>query len=370
MAQYILTEDDIAKLQLEGVMPGEPATPEEMVRLGITPANTAPDGSPIAPPDVPVSEQVTGTPAPITPPTTPQPNAGAPFSMEQLLATLQGRQPQEGEGDPYGKMSKTQRRMLAFAAISDAGRALQGKEGTMVPTLLKDFTMRADQARKAAATERARSMMGMVAQNMQALSDPREKLELLNNYLVQGVIDPTVYNAMAAQLGTQIQTQKVTESAVESASMTLDTVGDLMSILRENPGMTTGPLGWALSKLPFGPAAEANNLVATLRSNMALNALKELKKVAGGIGAISNTEMQLLEDEIARLDLAVGYEASVKALNKIQTRYRNMITKAYNDPEVSNDALNQILGGRPDWTLSEQTNNAESDSIVPNEEDL
>lgn len=366
MQKHILTEEDIAKLGIEDAIPGELATMEEMIALGVVQPNTAPDGSQIAPPAAPVSEQVTSTTAPITA----QPNAGTPFSMEQLLATLQSGQPQEGEGDPYGKMSKTQRRMLAFAAISDAGRALQGKEGTMVPTLLKDFTDRADQARKAKATERARSMMGMVAQNMQALSDPREKLELLNNYLVQGVIDPTVYNAMAAQLGTQIQTQKVTESAVESASMTLDTVGDLAAILRENPGMTTGPLGWALGKLPFGPAAEAQNLVATLRSNMALNALKELKKVAGGIGAISNTEMQLLEDEIARLDLAVGYDAAMDALTKIQTRYRRMITKAYNDPEVSNESLNQILGGRPDWTMSETTENSNNTSVVPNEEDL
>ena len=364
MQKHILTEEDIAKLGIQDAMPGELASMEEMIALGVVQPNTAPDGSQIAPPDAPVSEQATSTTAPITP------GAQTPFSMADLLSTLQSAPGSGEEGDPYGKMSKTQRRMLAFAAISDAGRALQGKEGTMVPTLLKDFTMRADQARKAAATERARSMMGMVAQNMQAIADPRERLELLNNYLVQGVIDPTVYNAMAAQLGTQIQTQKVTESAVESASMTLDTVGDLAAILRENPGMTTGPLGWALGKLPFGPAAEAQNLVATLRSNMALNALKELKKVAGGIGAISNTEMQLLEDEIARLDLAVGYDASMDALTKIQTRYRRMITKAYNDPEVNNESLNQILGGRPEWTMSETAESGNNTSVVPTEEEL
>ena len=361
MQKHILTEEDIAKLGITDAMPGENASMEEMIALGVIQPNTAPDGSPIAPPNAPVSEQVTNTTAT---------GAQMPFSMADLLSTLQSAPGSGEEGDPYGKMSKTQRRMLAFAAISDAGRALQGKEGTMVPTLLKDFTMRADQARKAAATERARSMMGMVAQNMQAIADPRERLELLNNYLVQGVIDPTVYNAMAAQLGTQIQTQKMGESVVESASMTLDTVGDLAAILRENPGMTTGPLGWALGKLPFGPAAEAQNLVATLRSNMALNALKELKKVAGGIGAISNTEMQLLEDEIARLDLAVGYDAAMTALGKIQTRYRRMITKAYNDPEVSNDALNQILGGRPDWTTTETAESSDNASIVPTEEEL
>jgi hypothetical protein len=289
------------------------------------------------------------------------------------MAALQGVQGlqagQEAQDDPYGKLSKTQRRMLAFAAISDAGRALQGKEGTMVTSLLGDFTDRADQARKAKATTQARAMMGMVAQNMQAIEDPRERLELLNNYLVQGVIDPTVYSAMAGQITTQIQNQKLAASSVEGAASTLDTVGDLRDALRENPGLTTGPVGWALGKLPFGPAAEAQNLVATLRSNMALNALKELKKVAGGIGAISNTEMQLLEDEITRLDLAVGYDESMDALDKIQKRYRRMIINAYNDPDVNAEELNKILGGRPQWTLDNQDQGGDG-SIVPNEEDL
>lgn len=377
MAQYILTEEDIATLGIEGqAMPGEPATSEEMVKLGVQVANTAPDGSPIAPPDVPVEQQVTGTPAPITPPA-PAPADGAqvPYSMTELMAALQGVQGlqagQETQDDPYGKMSKTQRRMLAFAAISDAGRALQGKEGTMVQSLLGDFTKRADQARKAAATTQARAMMGMVAQNMQSIADPRERLELLNNYLVQGVIDPTVYSAMAGQITAQIQNQKLAASSVEGAAMTLDTVGDLRDALRENPGLTTGPVGWALGKLPFGPAAEAQNLVATLRSNMALNALKELKKVAGGIGAISNTEMELLENEITRLDLAVGYEESMDALDKIQRRYRRMIITAYNDPDVSKEELNKILGGRPEWTMnSSEGDGSGGGSIVPNEEDL
>lgn len=374
MAKYTLTQEDIDRLNIVDALPGDVATADEMAALGVQPANTAPDGSPIAPPDVPVEQQIAGTPAPITPAPAAAGAAQAPYSMTDLMAALQGAQGlqagQQTQDDPYGKLSKTQRRMLAFAAISDAGRALQGKEGTMVTSLLGDFTARADQARKAAATTQARALMGMVAQNMQTISDPREKLEMLNNYLVQGVIDPTVYSAMASQITTQIQNQKLAASSVEGAAMTLDTVGDLRDALRENPGLTTGPVGWALGKLPFGPAAEAQNLVATLRSNMALNALKELKKVAGGIGAISNTEMQLLEDEITRLDLAVGYDESMEALDKIQKRYRRMIINAYNDPDVSAEELNKILGGRPEWTLDTQDQGGNGGSIVPSEEDL
>ena len=166
MAQYLLTQEDIDRLGLIDALPDDPATDEEMIKLGIKPANTAPDGSPIAPPDVPVEQQVTGTPAPITPPAPavdPTPMPGGTMSMQELLTQLQSTMaPTATQDDPYGKLSKTQRRMLAFAAISDAGRALQGKEGTMVQSLLGDFTDRADQARKAKAAQLQTQMLSMM----------------------------------------------------------------------------------------------------------------------------------------------------------------------------------------------------------------
>ena len=89
----------------------------------------------ILPPDAPVSQQVIGTTAPMVPvvaPATPAPQATATPDID----------------DPYASLSKTQKRMLAFAGLSDAGRALQGKQGTAVDSLLREFRGRADMARK------------------------------------------------------------------------------------------------------------------------------------------------------------------------------------------------------------------------------
>lgn len=61
--------------------------------------------------------------------------------------------------DPYSNLSKTQRRMLAFAALSDAGMALQGKQGSSFSSLMSDFTLRADQARKAKAAQMRQEML-------------------------------------------------------------------------------------------------------------------------------------------------------------------------------------------------------------------
>jgi hypothetical protein len=109
------------------------------VPYGITEGNVdlPYDPDAILPPDVPVDQQVIGTTAAITPAPAP-----TPAPTKDLLAAA------EQSVDPYGSLSKTQKRMLAFAAISDAGMALQGKEGTKVATLMGDFTKRADQARK------------------------------------------------------------------------------------------------------------------------------------------------------------------------------------------------------------------------------
>lgn len=121
------------------------------------------DPDAILPPDAPVDQQVIGTTAAITPaPAVAAPVATAP--AKDLLAAA------EQQSDPYGALTKTQKRMLAFAAIADAGMALQGKEGTKVATLLGDFTRRADQARKerqaqaaaSAEAERRAFLMGLM----------------------------------------------------------------------------------------------------------------------------------------------------------------------------------------------------------------
>ena len=56
-----------------------------------------------------------------------------------------------GSSGMYESLSKTQKRMMAFAGLRDAGAALQGREGNALNNLMRDFTDRADQRRKAVA---------------------------------------------------------------------------------------------------------------------------------------------------------------------------------------------------------------------------
>lgn len=349
MAQYLLTQEDIDRLNIQGVMPGEPATEEEKAALGLPP--TTPGADTALPADAPVAQQVISA----TP------------TAQPMQALLQPTQQQEQE-DPYGNLSKTQRRMLAFAAISDAGAALQGKQGEMVRSLLGDFTKRADMARKAKATEQARALMGQLGMQLQTIQDPKAKLELLNQYLMQGVIDAQTYSAFASQLQTQISQAGAATSAVEGAALTLNTVKDIQDLVASNAELVTGPIGWALSKVPFTQAAQLEDLIGTLRSNMALGALKNLKAGGATLGSVSEKELKLLEDEIAALDPAKGVDFFNKQLTKVQNRYRDIVRKAYARDDVDPAELDAIFGGRPTWAT--QAPAQPSESAVPTLEDL
>lgn len=150
--QRILTDEDITALEnagvnMKGVAVGDEALPEEIIeleRLGVQPA-TAPVAAPVsAPVSAPVAtddRSPGGNLAVEAMPTAPAVTAAAPVAsnaniLQQLLAAQAAP---AAPADPYENLSKTQRRMLAFAGLSDAGAALQGGQGGNVSAMLGRF---------------------------------------------------------------------------------------------------------------------------------------------------------------------------------------------------------------------------------------
>ena len=64
--------------------------------------------------------------------------------------------------DPFAGLSKQQRMMLAFSAISDAGASLQGRRGTSFTDTLKAFGSMADTQRKREAAAQRQQMLQRV----------------------------------------------------------------------------------------------------------------------------------------------------------------------------------------------------------------
>ena len=376
--QRILTDEDITALEnagviMRGVAVGDEATPDEIIeleRLGVQPVAAPVPAAPVAAVAAPAMTDdrspggnLAVDPAPVAAPVVTPVTSGA-ATLQQLLA-LQAPAP----APTYESLSKDQRRLLAFAGLSDAGAALQGGQGGNVSAMLGRFNEQADMQRKAAAAQASQQMVqGIIAGD--AGTDPQARIQQLLN---MAMVSPSMAPAIALQVK-EIQDQmKATAAAVGGSSQAatqLEDVNALKRLIIEDPTLTTGMIGSLLSYVPGTGANIAEGLATTLRSNLALEALKALKATGATMGALNAVEFNALETQLTELDLSKGPEASMRALTRIQTKYQNLIADAFRDAEEQAaagnpngiralDGLNRIFGGsRPAWT-------ADAGPVVP-----
>jgi hypothetical protein len=99
--------------------------------------------------------------------------------------------------DPFENLSRSQRTMLGFAALKDAGMALQGKEGGAVSSLLGDFRARADMERKRqAAVARQEALKRLTG----GFDGGNMNRQAIINAMATGLIDGPTGTAMLAEL--------------------------------------------------------------------------------------------------------------------------------------------------------------------------
>lgn len=364
-----LTMDQINQLasmgfSMNGVSEGSEATAEEMAALKIQP-DVGPDVSddlsaPVAAPQMTpdaVSAAVQATPA--APVVTPEQLSATPAQGgSSIMDAIFG--PKE-ENDQYSNLNRQQRMMLAFGAIKDAGFALQGKESDAFGNTLKAINDQIDMGRKAKAAAATRQALQSVMGGDIAGGDPQARIQRLLN---MAMLNPAMAPAIALQVKEIRDQMQATEGAVSSSSQAatqLEDVNSLINMIDEDPTLTTGIMGSLLSYIPGTGANIAEGLATTLRSNLALQALKDLKATGATMGALNATEFNALETELTQLDLSKGPQTSKRALKRIQTKYQNLIADAFRDAEEQAaagnpngqralDGLNRIFGGKPAWT--------------------
>lgn len=373
----IATEAIIQSLALSGMPPnmlpleGETLTPDDIdlfERAQAAQANK-PFVPPLAAPSGGSGQPPSAMPTDLAVPLAPAQAAPATASLD-APAAMPMRQPatpagfQLGTGilppptqparsdDMFGNLSKQQRMMLAFSAISDAGMAAQGKEGTSFARTLKAFGDISDSQRKREAAAQRQQMLQRVMGGVGGGMGDMSNLELKKQQLIQQAYAfPDMAPAIKMQIDQideQIARSRASVSAAGGAGDTLETVEDLLNTVRNTEG-TTGFWGSIFGMVPFTAAGELRIDVQTLRSNMALDALQALKASGATLGAVSNAELDLLESDIAKLNLNQSKEAVLKDLNKIKGRYQKTIRFAYKEPNADIAALDRALGGRPTW---------------------
>jgi len=205
--------------------------------------------------------------------------------------------------DPFENLSRNQRAMLAFAAIKDAGMALQGKEGEAFTGTLAGFRERADMERKRQATEARRQLMGNLMGGIgmggtQGGLSPTQQRDAIMSALTGQLIDAPTANILLGNIERQ-------ESNMAGASKATSMMADIDNLLALEgldqivgvKGIATG----ALETLGLGallPQAQvARGVLDKIKGGVFVNAFESLK----GGGQITELEGKKAEEAGARL---------------------------------------------------------------------
>ena len=121
---------------------------------------------------------------------------------------------------------------------------------------------------------------------------------------------------------------------------------------RSNEFFGAGFFGKGASIFPGTSAYDQVADVEFLQSNVALNAMSELKELSPtgstGFGALSEKELRVLTDKYANLNPFVSADLFQNNLKQLQGEFNNMLDNAWNkhSKEYSPEAANAIYGNR------------------------
>lgn len=382
--EYILTPEDIERLaaakdpvtgaslfDVTGLAAGvDPATEKELKFLQGTMEPVTPPTVQADPPIVPITQENRPDQKPLVTAASDLPNlspVGGPSGnteLQQLMMKMMQQQSEAPTVQPYD--DKFKRRQLAFAALRDAGRALQGKEGTAVDALMGRFNERSDMVRKQQAAQQRMEIMSTLMGgpgatgagnfDLSTADGNRQYAKFLSNMIM---MNPSMGDALSPQIqmlmgeAERLEAKETSSTAaVQGAGELLQSSAELRALIEGND-FVTGLGGMLLSMIPTTAAAEARLDLQTLRSNMALNALQELKASGATLGSVSEKELALLEADIAAIDLNQSKDAVLKDFDRIDKRYQNLVANLYKENAGNADLLSRFdaaFGGqRPTW---------------------
>ena len=294
-------------------------TPEELASLRVPTGEPAPELPPITASNV---DQVLGASgAQMQAPSGAQMQAPsgaqmqAPSGQASLLQMLGMMAPQPVPNDPYENLSKTQRRMLAFAGLSDAGAALQGRQGTSVQGLMKNFTAQFDMNRK---REAAMAQQQMLSSLMGGTGTPAggvgaaggtgvDALNAQKQKLLQfALASPSSAGAIALQVKSiddQIAALVQGKKSLTSTNMGIAAVDALINSpdLNKITGISGRGNEWLSS---LGLAPEYSTLMSYVEQLKGLNFLEAFQSLKGS-GPVTDAEGAKATAARSRIDRAL-----------------------------------------------------------------
>jgi hypothetical protein len=132
-----------------------------------------------------------------------------------------------------------------------------------------------------------------------------------------------------------MQVDKVKQDADIVLKATRKLLGKLKNESVFNP--ITGPLGQIAENFRGSEAADAEGLRNTIGAGVAFKSLQDMRasnKTGGGLGAISEKEMELLKASMGSFNKEMSREAQIEALQDLDRIYSGILKKARAYPEA------------------------------------
>ena len=284
-------------------------------------------------------------------------------------AALQGFEPgQQPLAPEFAQAEATGDQMIADLRAEEAAKA-RGREGPSMSDYRymvaanEPGATRADKARgrKAAADNNLDFRTGQpLPEAPQGLTFDQQ-LSLRKQNFAEGKFDYELAKDAKATYAAGIEaSQKATteEAQADTAGRTMvsaiSNMNDAMTRMGGRSGefFGSGFFGKASSFIPGTSAYDQVADVEFLQSNVALNAMAELKELSPtgstGFGALSEKELRVLTDKYANLNPFTSPDLFQSNLKQLQGEFNNMLNNAWNkhSKEYSPEAANAIYGNR------------------------
>lgn len=118
------------------------------------------------------------------------------------------------------------------------------------------------------------------------------------------------------------------ENQVQGANIVVEDVGRAIDLIKKDPTFTTGVFGKMLSGVGGTNANSVGELVKTVKANSAFDQLQSMRAASptgGALGAVSDTEMGLLQSAIGSLEQSQNSEQLVHNLKRVQGIYNEIV---------------------------------------------
>jgi hypothetical protein len=234
--------------------------------------------------------------------------------------------------DPFANLSKTQRRMLAFAAISDAGAAIAGRQGKQFTSTLSAFNDMADMQRKRTAAAQRQQMLQQVmgggavpTTGMMTPQDIDARLATLTQILATNPeMAPYVNAEMQRLMPLREETIKKQGEISQKENMLMQIDNLLGDAALDQALGIEGIFRKPLADLGLDPDTKrVRTKVEQLQGGVFLQAFNSLK----GGGQITQLEGEKAEQAMARLNTVQDPVAFREAVNELRIITENGIRR-------------------------------------------